>query len=164
MIGEDPAETGSLAANADDVGADALRWDSFASNCASTRHGIVAIGGDLSVLFGAGEKWTECTVSGVIRVPADLQLTSLYQAVRTAGTATPLTYTARLGGATITTKATPARDGFETTASIAALGRSLCARSGTGTRTVTFSITTSVQASGAFLDSIDWSIGAAPCP
>lgn len=162
MIGEDPAETGALRANADDVGADALRWESFTSNCVS-RHGIVAIGGELSVLFDQGEKWTECTVSGVIRVPADMKLTSVYQAVRTFGASTPIQYTARLGGSAITTKSTSARTGFETTASVASLGAQLCARPDPATRTVAFSISVSVAAAGAYLDSIDWGIGAEPC-
>jgi hypothetical protein len=164
MIGDDPAATGALGARADDVGADALRWDSFASNCVSPRHGIVSIGGDLSLLFDQGAKWTECSVSGVIRVPADIKLTSVYQAVRTDGPSTPIQYTARLGGSAITTRSTSARTGFETTASIAAYGAQLCARQGASTRTVTFSISVSVATAGAFLDSIDWSIGAEPCP
>ncbi len=163
MIGDDPAETGALRSNADDVGADALRWDSFTSTCVS-RHGIVAIGGELSVLFDQGEKWTQCTVSGVVRVPADMKLTSVYQAVRTFGASTPIQYTSRLGGSALTTKSTSARTGFETTASVASLGTQLCARPGTASRSVTFSISVSVATAGAYLDSIDWGIGAEPCP
>ncbi len=164
MIGEDPTETGALGARGDDVGADALRWDSFSGDCLSTRHGIVAIGGELSLLFDRGAKWSDCTITGVIRVPADIKLTSVYQAVRTFGVTTPIQYMSRLGGAALTTKSISGRTEIETTAKISAYGAQLCARQGSGTRAVPFSITVSVAAAGAYLDSIDWSIGAEPCP
>jgi hypothetical protein len=141
---------------------DRLRWTSLSSSCARGS-GIVSNGEALSVFFDQGTRWTQCTFSGVLRVPADVRLRGLTQQVRTEGTVAPIRYSARINGTQVTGKTTSSRDVLDAYANLAALGDALCRKSGAGYREIPIAFTATVDGSGVSLDSVDWAFAASNC-
>lgn len=164
IVGDDPADEEIGASYAGANLRNGLRWSGFTSNCVKLGSGIAATGADLAVFFDTGSASSDCTLSGVIGVPPGTWITSVAQDIRTGGDATTIRYTARFGGAQITSRTGTARAGIHATADVRALGARLCAQAGTAVRTVAFSFDVSVAGADAYLDTVDWLIGVAPCP
>lgn len=142
---------------------DRLRWSSLSSSCARGENGITSNGEALSVFFDQGTTWTQCTFSGVLRVPGSVRLTGLTQQVRTEGGRAPIRYSARVNGTMVTAKSTAARGTLDAYASLAPLGDALCRRPSGGYRDLPVAFTAIVDGQGVSLDSVDWAFVATEC-